>query len=174
MVNFGAAEIRVTVEMQPGQSIEECLQRARPIIDKVDKLPNNQKQLKALKGMVIPQLNAIPVRHTAGFLVRERYRFGSSVELVLKKPVLYNNHPTFLGVTFDGRLNFHEHHQRVKKRMWRKMSVMSRLTGSTWGCTKLVLRTVYMSSVQAVATYCLGVYGSRLSDTKRAELISRE
>ena len=70
----------------------------------------------------------------------------------------YEEHPTFLGLTFDGRLTFQEHAKRTKKAMAARRGALSLLAGHTTGARANLLRTGYLTTVRAKFEYGCGVW----------------
>ena len=57
---------------------------------------------------------------------------------------------TYLGVTFDKRLT---HTLRTEGKARKKLAIMRKLAGTTWGANKQILKTVYEESVRPVLEY---------------------
>ena len=57
---------------------------------------------------------------------------------------------THLGVTFDKRLTWKPHTLRTEGRARKKLVIMRKLAGTTWGANEQILKTVYEGSVRPV------------------------
>ena len=64
-----------------------------------------------------------------------------------------DDHPTYLGVTFDRTQTWKPHIQVSEAKGKRKIALMRKLTGSSWGANQRTLRTVYESTVRPHLEY---------------------
>ncbi|KAH7706695.1 pol-like protein [Aphelenchoides avenae] len=67
--------------------------------------------------------------------------------------VPYDATPTFLGLTLDRTLSFNAHAKKVRAKMEKRLSMLSALRGTTWGCRKKLMRNLYTAYVRSVADY---------------------
>ena len=63
------------------------------------------------------------------------------------------NQATYLGVTFDKRLTWKTHILRTEGKARKKLAIMRKLAGTTWGANDQILKTVYEGSVRPVLEY---------------------
>ena len=56
----------------------------------------------------------------------------------------------YLGVTFDKRLTWKPHTLRTEGKARKKLVIMRKLAGTTWGANEQILKTVYEGSVRPV------------------------
>ena len=61
--------------------------------------------------------------------------------------------PEFLGVTFDPRLSFRPHVDKVCKKICSRNNVMRAVAGATWGWGRQSLRSIYIALQRSVAEY---------------------
>ena len=61
--------------------------------------------------------------------------------------------PTFLGVTLDKRLTWRTHIQAANIKASRKLLLMKKLSGTTWGANTKVLKQVYTGAIRPVMKY---------------------
>ena len=61
--------------------------------------------------------------------------------------------PTFLGVTLDTRLTLKPHLEAVEAKATRKLAIMKKLAGTTWGANSDILKQVYTGAVRPVVEY---------------------
>ena len=61
--------------------------------------------------------------------------------------------PTFLGVTFDKRLTWKPHINKINQKAIKRMQIMKKLSGTQWGANSKVLRQVYQGYVRPVMEY---------------------
>ena len=60
---------------------------------------------------------------------------------------------TYLSVTFDKRLTWKLHTLRTEGKARKKLAIMRKLAGTTWGANEQILKTVYEGSVRPVREY---------------------
>ena len=61
--------------------------------------------------------------------------------------------PTFLGVTLDKRLTWRTHIQAANSKASRKLLLMKKLSGTTWGANTKVLKQIYTGAVRPLMEY---------------------
>ena len=61
--------------------------------------------------------------------------------------------PTFLGVKLDKHLTWKPHIEDLEARGIRRLALMRKLSGTTWGATSSILKTVYTGTVRPVLEY---------------------
>ena len=64
-----------------------------------------------------------------------------------------DDEPNYLGITFDKRQTWKPHLQAAETKSKRKLALMRKLTGSTWGANEKTLKTVYQGSVRPHLEY---------------------
>jgi ribonuclease HI len=76
--------------------------------------------------------------------------------------------PTFLGVTLDTRLTWKPHIETMEQRTVKKLSLMKKLAGTSWGANAKILRQVYTGAVRPAAEYASSSWmtASKTSKTK--------
>ena len=65
-------------------------------------------------------------------------------------PVPHVDNPTFLGVTLDTRLTYKRHLETVAARSVRKLGLLKKVAGTTWGADTNILRKVYTGAVRPI------------------------
>eukprot|EP01059_Diplonema_ambulator_P016259 TRINITY_DN2763_c1_g2_i13.p1 TRINITY_DN2763_c1_g2~~TRINITY_DN2763_c1_g2_i13.p1 ORF type:complete len:1041 (+),score=327.97 TRINITY_DN2763_c1_g2_i13:202-3324(+) len=83
-----------------------------------------------------------------------------------------SRHVKYLGVTFDDQLTFEEHVGLVVASARRRMGLLKKLAGKTWGAKRCLMRRTYLTFVQPVVRYALGVFGPFLRDPQLRALRS--
>jgi len=73
--------------------------------------------------------------------------------------------PTYLGVTLDRSLTYHEHLKRTAAKVNTRNNLLKKLAGSTWGASAQTLKTSAPALCYSSAEYCTPVR-SRSSHTK--------
>ena len=64
-----------------------------------------------------------------------------------------DDEPNYLGLTYDKRQTWKPHLQAAETKAKRKIALMRKLTGSTWGANQKTLKTVYQGSVRPHLEY---------------------
>ena len=77
--------------------------------------------------------------------------------------------PTYLGVQLDTRLTLKEHIANLKKKAFKRLSLIKRLASTTWGSGMDTLRSLYIGYIRSILDYnqCLQV---ACSQTAQSEL----
>ena len=60
---------------------------------------------------------------------------------------------TYLGVTYDKQLTWRQHIKRAESKARRKLNIMRKLAGTTWGASGKILKQVYQSTVRPHLEY---------------------
>jgi len=68
-------------------------------------------------------------------------------------PLAEVDEATYLGVTFDKRQTWRLHINRVKGMARRKLAIMRKLAGTTWGANEQILKTMYQGTVRPTMEY---------------------
>jgi ribonuclease HI len=63
--------------------------------------------------------------------------------------------PVYLGVKLDRTMMFKEHMNDLKEAAIKRLTLVKRLAGTTWGADKRTLRQLYIGYVRAKMDYCL-------------------
>ncbi|UYV69795.1 hypothetical protein LAZ67_7000750, partial [Cordylochernes scorpioides] len=74
------------------------------------------------------------------------------------KPLNHDPCPKYLGVTLDRSLTFRQHLEKTRDKLKTRNNIMTRLAGTTWGCSADTLRTTALALVYSVAEYCAPVW----------------
>ena len=77
--------------------------------------------------------------------------------------------PTFLGVTLDTRLTWKPHLEAVEAKATRKLAIMKKLAGTTWGANSDILKQVYTGAVRPVVEYASTIWDTA-SKTNKSKL----
>ena len=70
------------------------------------------------------------------------------------------NHPKYLGVTFDPRLTWCKQIENVPKNGIRRTSLLKKLAGTSWGADMKVLKKTYVGYVRPVIEYGMASWGT--------------
>ena len=73
--------------------------------------------------------------------------------------------PTYLGVTFDPRLTWKSHIEKAETKARRKLAILRKLSGTSWGATERILKNVYQQGIRPHLEYGSTAWGSGASDT---------
>ena len=82
----------------------------------------------------------------------------------------YDQNPTFLGVTYDTKLNFLEHTARLTSKVKNRVKLISAVAGSDWGFSMPLLRTTYIALIRSCLEYGSPAWWPWLSDAQRKKL----
>lgn len=64
-----------------------------------------------------------------------------------------NEHPKYLGVYMDQKLNWQTHINKTAEKAKNRLSVLKRLAGSKWGCSRTVLNNTFKTYIRPILTY---------------------
>lgn len=85
-------------------------------------------------------------------------------------------HPTFLGVTYDRCLSFGVHGKKVVEKAKKRLKILRMLAGKEWGWSRKLMVATYNSLVRSVLLYGTAAWGPWLSRSawERIEAVQRE
>ncbi|GFS07744.1 RNA-directed DNA polymerase from mobile element jockey [Elysia marginata] len=78
-------------------------------------------------------------------------------------------HPSYLGVQLDPRLNLKKHAANLKRKTMKRLSLIKRLASTSWGSGMDTLRSLYLGYVRSVLDYNLCLQASS-SKTVQSEI----
>ena len=81
-------------------------------------------------------------------------------------PIPQVDTPTFLGVKLDPRLTWKPHIEATRARAIRRLALMKKLAGTTWGASASVLKQVYTGYVRPVVEYSSTSWSSSATSNK--------
>ena len=73
---------------------------------------------------------------------------------------------TFLGITFDSKLCWKNHIDKIVDRCKKRLNIMRAMTGQSWGCSKKTLMLFYRCSIRSVIEYGCEAFDSATSSSK--------
>ncbi len=73
--------------------------------------------------------------------------------------------PTYLGVTMDRSLTYHDHMKKTAAKVSSRNNLLSKLAGTSWGARAQTLKTTALALCYLAAEYCAPVW-SRSSHTR--------
>jgi ribonuclease HI/endonuclease/exonuclease/phosphatase family metal-dependent hydrolase len=68
-------------------------------------------------------------------------------------PLRNDDEPTYLGVTFDRRLTWKPQIQRAEAKARRRLAILRKLAGTSWGANEKILKAVYEGTVRPHLEY---------------------
>ena len=74
------------------------------------------------------------------------------------EPVKHATEARLLGVWYDEAFNFSRHIAEVHAKLSERFKVFKSLSGTSWGCHRRTLRTLYLSLMQSCADFALPAY----------------
>lgn len=75
---------------------------------------------------------------------------------------------TYLGVTFDKRLTWKSHISKIEGNARRKLAIMRKLAGTTWGANEQILKTVYQGTVRPKLEYSSPTWSTTAKTNQQA------
>ena len=69
------------------------------------------------------------------------------------EPLREDKQPTYLGVTFDDRLTWKHHINKAATKARRKLAILRKLSGTTWGANEKILSKVYQQGIRPHLEY---------------------
>ena len=98
---------------------------------------------------------------------RKRKCKVENVKLTLNgKDITVENTARFLGVTFDRRLTWKPHIDKVVEKCNKRMNILRVLSGTRWGSSKAMLLIVYKAMIRSVIDYGSIAYDTASNRTK--------
>ncbi|XP_060580372.1 uncharacterized protein LOC132737134 [Ruditapes philippinarum] len=83
-------------------------------------------------------------------------------------PLKEEDEATYLGVTFDKRQAWKAHISRVEGTARRKLGMMRKLAGTTWGANEQILKTVYQGTVRPTMEYSSATWSTTAKTNQQA------
>ena len=71
-----------------------------------------------------------------------------------------DDHPTYLGVTFDKRLTWKTQIDKTEARAKVRLALMKKIAGSTWGADHKTLKTLFVGNVRPIMEYGMCAWGT--------------
>ena len=123
--------------------------------------------LEALQGRFKSRrLTIAPAKSTATLFTTFSNELGKPLPIkVGGAQVPTVRYPKFLGITFDGLLNFGEHARHLRTRMQARNNVLKALAGQAWGLTTELMVATYKTIERSLANYCTPTWTPNLSAT---------
>ncbi|RMZ96341.1 RNA-directed DNA polymerase from mobile element jockey-like [Brachionus plicatilis] len=81
----------------------------------------------------------------------------------------YNPNPTFLGITFEKKLTFQKHVDKLRKKCTNRLNCIKIISNKTWNLTSKTLRSIYASLIRSVIDYSSFIL-TRLSKKRKKQL----
>ncbi len=81
----------------------------------------------------------------------------------------HDPNPTYLGVTLDRSLTYHDHLKKTAAKVSSRNNLLSKLAGTSWGARAQTLKTTALALCYSAAEYCAPVW-SRSSHTKLVDV----
>lgn len=75
---------------------------------------------------------------------------------------------TYLGVTFDKRQTWKPHISRIEGTARRKLALMRKLAGTTWGANEQILKTIYQGTVRPTMEYSSAAWSTTAKTNQQA------
>lgn len=75
-------------------------------------------------------------------------------------------YPTYLGITLDDELRFSQHLEQISNRALKRLNILKRLCGASWGSRPATLLNAYTSLVRPVLEYAAPIWAPASSSSK--------
>ncbi|GFT15572.1 probable RNA-directed DNA polymerase from transposon BS [Trichonephila clavipes] len=107
------------------------------------------------------------------FSTDRRHRGTFNADIIIEdyniKRVIF---PTYLGVTLDSELRFTKHIEQTTIKALRKLNILRKLCGTTWGARPRTLKNAYSSIIRPVLEYAAPIWApSSVSSKQKLDLI---
>ena len=76
------------------------------------------------------------------------------------------DNPKFLGVTLDKRLTWKQHVDAIAAKSTKKLSLLKKLSGTTWGADTNILNKVYTGAVRPIMEYATTSWATASNSNK--------
>jgi len=83
-------------------------------------------------------------------------------------PLKEDEEATYLGVTFDKKMTWKSHITKAEMKARRKLAILRKLAGTTWGANEKTLKTVYQGSVRPHLEYGSTAWSTCAKTTQQA------
>ncbi|XP_052213548.1 uncharacterized protein LOC127832237 [Dreissena polymorpha] len=83
-------------------------------------------------------------------------------------PMTEADETTYLGVTFDKRQTWKPHIVKKERKARRKLAMMRKLAGTTWGANEHILKTVYRGTVRPQLEYSSPTWSTTAKSNRQA------
>jgi len=91
----------------------------------------------------------------------------NTIELQMgSQPIPQVDSTVFLGGNIDKRLTWKPHIQLVQERAIKKLALMRKLAGTTWGATTKILRQIYIGAVRPIMEYASATWTTASKSAK--------
>ena len=149
-----------------GRGVDECVEKIQRAAGKVEEWSKKWLMVVSLEKCSVTLFSKD---------VRDSNMEGLRVEME-GKLLKVDKHPTFLGVTYDGKLVFSEQCNKVVEKAKRRVNLLRALAGRDWGWNRELLKTTYVTNVRAVLLYGAVAWTPWLSRVQweKLEAVQRE
>ena len=97
------------------------------------------------------------------------HRANDTMHIRVNNETLPNEkHPKYLGVTLDRALTYKKHLENTAHKVSKRVSLMRKLAGTSWGASQEVLKTTAMALCYSAAEYCSPVW-ARCAHTSKVD-----
>ncbi|GFV91119.1 reverse transcriptase domain-containing protein [Trichonephila clavipes] len=89
------------------------------------------------------------------FSTDRRYRSSFNANIKMQNSKIKRvDLPTYLGVTLDPKLRFSKHIEQTAKKALRKLNILRKLSGTSWGAAKIIIGAVSSTNNEKVEKEC--------------------
>ena len=83
-------------------------------------------------------------------------------------PLKEEEEATYLGITFDKRQTWKQHTAKAEAKARRRMAILRKLVGTTWGASEKILKTVYQGTVRPHLEYGSSAWSTTAKTNQQA------
>jgi len=128
-------------------NVDRCVEKAQAVVDAVARWSEQWRMTLA------------PGKCSTTLFTTHSGEAKKELPVILGNDTLpTERYPVFLGVRLDRILSFTEHAKEVSKRAKNRCSILSALTGTTWGLPWQDLRNLYTGYIRPVLEYAGGAW----------------
>ena len=150
--------------MSRGRSLGKCAEKLQPALNRVEEWCTKWK-VTLSPGKCTYTIFSVDPAENCG---KKRAQLR-----ILGDDMPYEEHPTFLGLNFDGGLTFREQAKKIKKRMAERRHALAKLAGHSKGARAKTIKMAYLTTVRSQFDYGCGVWmpmcAPSVKDTLEAE-----
>ena len=83
-------------------------------------------------------------------------------------PLKEDEEATYLGITFDKRQTWKQHIAKAEAKVVRRLAILRKLAGTTWGASEKILKTVYQGTVRSHLEYGSSAWSTTAKTNQQA------
>ena len=105
---------------------------------------------------------------TALFALSPKQKAGTIIITHGGTPLKEDEEATYLGISFDKRQTWKQHIAKAEAKASRKLVILRKLAGTTWGASEKILKTVYQETIRPHLEYGSIVWSTKAKTNQQA------